>query len=259
MVASIGAVAAPAQGASYYERDGYYAKDDPAHKEASAWAGKGAEDLGLSGPVDPDVFRAVLEGEVPDGSGSRLGRRGKDGGIHHRPGRDLTLSAPKSVSLLALVGGDARVIEAHDRAVARTLTWVERNVAETRMSDPGTGGIVRAGDQKIVVATFRHDASRNMDPLLHTHSVIANMVRGADGKWRAMSNEKLYAHKMLIGATYRERTSARSRKARLQDRKDPRRRALRDRGRTAQRDRGVLDPADGDRGGGGGARRGRDG
>ena len=204
MVASIGAVAAPAQGASYYERDGYYAKDDPAHREASAWAGKGAADLGLSGPVDPDVFRAVLEGEVPDGSGRRLGRRGKDGGIHHRPGRDLTLSAPKSVSLLALVGGDARVIEAHDAAVARTLAWVERNVAETRMSDPESGRIVRAGDQKTVVATFRHDASRNMDPLLHTHSVIANMVRGADGKWRAMSNEKLYARdKMLIGATYR--------------------------------------------------------
>ncbi len=203
MVASIGAVAAPAQGSSYYERDGYYAKDDPAHREASAWAGKGAEELGLSGPVDPDVFRAVLEGEVPDGSGRRLGRRGKDGAIHHRPGRDLTLSAPKSVSLLALLGGDARIVQAHDRAVRRTLTWVERNVAETRMSDPRTGGIVRAGDQKTLVATFRHDASRNMDPLLHTHSVIANMVRGADGKWRAMSNEKLYASKMLIGATYR--------------------------------------------------------
>ena len=136
MVASIGAVAAPAQGASYYERDGYYAKDDPAHKEASAWAGRGAADLGLSGPVDPDTFRAVLEGEVPDGSGRRLGRRGKDGGIHHRPGRDLTFSAPKSVSLLALVGGDARIVQAHDRAVARTLSWVERNVAETRMKRP---------------------------------------------------------------------------------------------------------------------------
>ncbi len=58
MVASIGAVAAPAQGASYYERDGYYAKDDPGHRDASAWAGKGAEELGLKGPVDPDTFRA---------------------------------------------------------------------------------------------------------------------------------------------------------------------------------------------------------
>ena len=203
MVASIGAVAAPAQGASYYERDGYYAKDDPAHREASAWQGRGAEDLGLSGPVDPDVFRAVLEGRVPDGSGRRLGRPGKDGAFHHRPGRDLTLSAPKSVSLLALVGGDARATRAHDAAVARTLDWVERNAAETRMSDPATGRMMRTGDQKSVIAAFRHDTSRNMDPLLHTHAVIANMVRGADGKWRTMSNEKLYARKMLIGAIYR--------------------------------------------------------
>ena len=136
MVASIGAVAAPSQGASYYERDGYYAKDDPEHRQASAWAGRGAAELGLQGPVDPDVFRAVLEGHVPDGSGKRLGRIGKDGDIQHRPGRDLTFSAPKSVSLAALVGGDARVVDAHDRAVARTLAWFEKNVAETRRSIP---------------------------------------------------------------------------------------------------------------------------
>ena len=158
MVASIGAVAAPAQGASYYERDGYYAKDDPEHRSASAWAGRGAQALGLEGPVDPDAFRAVLEGHVPDGSGKRLGRRGTDGEVRHRPGRDLTLSASKSVSLAALVGGDARVVEAHDRAVARTLDWFERNAAETRMRDPETGRMVRAGGQKTVIATFRHDS-----------------------------------------------------------------------------------------------------
>ena len=203
MVASIGVVAAPSQGAGYYERDGYYAKDDPAHREASAWAGKGAEDHGLSGPVDPDLFRAVLEGKAPDGSGRQLGRRGPDGALEHRPGRDLTFSAPKSVSLAALVGGDKRIVEAHDRAVKRALDWVERNVAETRMKDPETGRMVKKGDQKMIAATFRHDASRNLDPLLHTHSVIANMVQGADGKWRTMSNEKLYASKMLIGAMYR--------------------------------------------------------
>ena len=201
MVVSIGAVAAPAQGAAYYERDGYYAKDDPAHREASAWAGKGAADLGLSGPVDPDVFKAVLEGKVP--GGQRLGRPGKDGGIHHRPGRDLTFSAPKSVSLAALVGGDARVTRAHDRAVGRTLAWVERNAAETRMRDPGTGRMVRTGEQKTVAATFRHDTSRNLDPQLHTHAVLANMVRGADGKWRTMANEALYRRQKLIGMVYR--------------------------------------------------------
>ena len=203
MVASIGAVAAPSQGASYYERDGYYAKDDPEHRHASAWAGRGAAELGLQGPVDPDVFRAVLEGHVPDGSGKRLGRIGKDGDIQHRPGRDLTFSAPKSVSLIGLVGGDARVVDAHDRAVARTLAWFEKNVAETRMKDPETGRVGRTGDQKTVIATFRHDTSRNLDPALHTHSVIANMVQGADGKWRSMANERLYESKMLLGALYR--------------------------------------------------------
>ena len=203
MVASIGAVAAPEQGASYYERDGYYAKDDVEHRQASAWAGRGAAELGLEGPVDPDTFRAVLEGRVPDGSGKRLGRVGNNGEFHHRPGRDLTFSAPKSVSLAALVGGDARVIDAHDRAVGRALDWFEKNAAETRMKDPETGRMARTGNQKAVIATFRHDASRNLDPALHTHSVIANMVRGDDGKWRTMANERLYASKMLLGALYR--------------------------------------------------------
>ena len=63
-MASIGAVASPSQGVTYYERDGYYAKDDLAHKEASAWSGKGAAALGLSGAVDPAAFKAILEGKV---------------------------------------------------------------------------------------------------------------------------------------------------------------------------------------------------
>ena len=203
MVASIGAVASPSQGASYYERDGYYAKDSPEHRAASAWAGRGAAELGLEGPVDPDTFQAVLEGEVPDGSGRQLGRKTKDGELHHRPGRDLTFSAPKSVSLAALIGGDERIVEAHDQAAMRALQWFERNAAETRMQDPQTGRMVRMGGQKTVIAAFRHDTSRNLDPALHTHSVIANMLLGPDGKWRTMANERLYGSKMLLGALYR--------------------------------------------------------
>ena len=203
MVASIGAVASPAQGVSYYERDGYYAQEDPAHREASAWAGKGAEALGLSGSVDPDIFSGILEGTVPDGSGRRLGRRLGDGTIDHRPGRDVTFSAPKSVSIAALLGGDARIVAAHDAAVQRTLGWIEENVVQTRTMDAESGRMVRTGGQKAVIAAFRHEVSRNLDPQLHTHAVIANMVQGGDAKWRTMANEKLYASKMLIGALYR--------------------------------------------------------
>ena len=146
---SIGA--SPAQGAAYYEEDGYYAKDDPKHKSASAWAGKGAAELGLDGEVDADIFRTVLEGKVPDGSGRQLGRRGNEGEILHRPGRDLTFSAPKSVSIAALVGGDKRIVDAHDRAVKATLGWVEGNAAETRVQDRETKRMVRAresGDRR---------------------------------------------------------------------------------------------------------------
>ena len=205
---SIGALASASQGASYYERDGYYAKDSDEHREASAWVGRGAEELGLKGPVDPDTFRAVLEGRVPDGSGKQLGRRGRDGEILHRPGRDLTFSAPKSVSIAALVAGDDRITQAHDRAVAATLSWVERNAAETRMKDPDTGAMARVGNQKIVAAAFRHDTSRNLDPQLHTHAVLANMVQGEDGKWRSMANEGLYAKQKLIGMLYRNELAA---------------------------------------------------
>ena len=203
MVVSIGAIASAAQGVSYFERDGYYAKDDPEHLKASAWAGKGAEALGLAGPVDPDVFRDVLEGTVPDGSGRRLGRPGKNGSITHRPGRDLTFSAPKSVSLVAMLGNDAAVAAAHDAAVKRTLAWLEATTIQTRMKEPETGCLVHAGDQKMVAATFRHEISRNLDPQLHTHAVVANMVQGADGKWRTMSNETLYRRQKLIGMVYR--------------------------------------------------------
>ena len=174
MVASIGKIASAPQGVTYYERDGYYAKDDPTHREASAWAGKGTDALGLSGSVDSDAFTAILEGKVP--GGSPLGRRDKDGNVLHRPGRDVTLSAPKSVSLVALVGGDHRIVAAHDRAVQRTLAWIEGNAIETRMQDQATGTMVRTGGQNMVAATFRHDTSRNLDPQLHTHCVIAHLM-----------------------------------------------------------------------------------
>ena len=205
---SIGTLASAAQGASYYERDGYYATDDREHREASAWAGGGADELGLSGPVDAGMFREVLEGKVPDGSGTQLGRRGKDGTVEHRPGRDLTFSAPKSVSIAALVGADTRIVDAHDRAVKAVLGWIERNAAETRIKDPETGRMARTGGQKIVAATFRHDTSRNLDPQLHTHAVLANMVRGEDGKWRSMANEGLYERQKLIGMLYRNELAA---------------------------------------------------
>ena len=215
---SIGALSSAAQGASYYERDGYYAKDDPEHREASGWAGKGAEELGLKGPVDRrDTFRAVLEGQA-----CRTARTRGSGGAA-RTGRYSIVPAATSPSpppspspSQRWSAATKRIVEAHDRAVAATLAWIEKNAAETRMKDPGsgpgqvpeTGTMARVGNQKIVAATFRHDTSRNLDPQLHTHAVLANMLKGEDGKWRSMANEGLYARQKLIGMLYRNELAA---------------------------------------------------
>ena len=109
--------------ASYYgdAADDYYAKEG----ESQVWQGKGAEELGLSGDVDRDRFRELLDGKV---AGQQLGTV-RDGQLEHRPGWDVTLSAPKSVSIMAEVAGDRRLIEAHGQAVRTALAHVEAHMA----------------------------------------------------------------------------------------------------------------------------------
>ena len=96
-----------------------------------------------------------------------------------------------------------RARKAHTRAVKRTLGWIENRAVETRVMDSVTRAMVRKDNQKMVAATFTHDTSRNLDPQLHTHAVIANMVHGEDGKWRTMVNDGVYRGVMAIGAIYR--------------------------------------------------------
>ncbi len=193
----------------YFEKDGYYAKNDPEHRRASRWRGSGAKELGLRGQVDPRRFERILQGHVP-GTDLRLGRV-RDGEHQHRPGVDVTFSAPKSVSLQALLHGDEAAMRAHDEAVAATLEFIEARLLETRVYDPKTGRRNRTRSRSLVAATFRHVASRNLDPQLHTHCVIANMTRGPDGKWRSVEATSLHRNARLIGTHYRNELAKRLR------------------------------------------------
>ena len=103
--------------ASAGEAVGYYSNSDNYYflgSLQSLWMGEGAKELGLEGNVRGDDLTAVLEGRLPDGS--RLGKE-VNGQHVHRPGHDLTFSAPKSVSILALIGNDKEMVEAHNHAV----------------------------------------------------------------------------------------------------------------------------------------------
>lgn len=176
--------------ANYFAADNYYTRADA--ERSGEWLGKGAEKLGLVGRVDAKQFEAVLKGLLPDGS-----RVGSDNRAH-RAGTDLTFSMPKSWSILALVGGDKRILDAYAAAVKETLVWAEKNLAETRIDVKGKERVLATGN--LVIGLFQHDTNRNQEPNAHFHAVVANVTQGPDGKWRALRNDKLWEHNTLLNA-----------------------------------------------------------
>ncbi|EKP8854583.1 conjugative transfer relaxase/helicase TraI [Escherichia coli] len=187
---------------------GYYSHEDNYYASGSLdsrWMGEGAEKLGLKGEVASADMDAVRQGKLPDGSDlSRM----VNGVNKHRSGYDLTFSAPKSVSVMALVGEDRRFIEAHNRAVAVVMQEVEKLVS-ARITEEGKTETVLTGN--MVAALYNHDTSRDLDPQLHTHALVFNATF-ADEKWRALASdtrmktgfsENLYATKIALGNLYR--------------------------------------------------------
>jgi conjugative relaxase-like TrwC/TraI family protein len=189
---SMSAVSGGSAAASYYSSDNYYTLEQAA--EASEWAGKAAEALGLKGPVDEKAFADILEGKLPNGDVI------KSPSGEHRAGLDLTFSAPKTVSLLALVGGDERIQVAMKESVEATLAWAEENLVEARVWDKEASLQVREKTGNLVAATFAHDVNRNGEPQLHIHAVVLNATQASDGKWHAVHNDALYKHQHLLGA-----------------------------------------------------------
>ena len=217
MVAAVRNLTSTSATSEYFQRDGGYylpAGGDRAdlrakqaeHRNASAWHGRGASALGLrpGRRVSAAMFEKLLQGYVP-GWDVRLGRRRCDR-HEHRPGFDITFSCPKSVSLAALLPtkkhprGDRSVLRAHDEAVRATLDWSEATFLETRGWDPTSGKRPRVRAPWMVAATFRHIVSRNLNPQLHTHAVVANMTRDAKGRWKSVEPTALHCNARLIGA-----------------------------------------------------------
>lgn len=199
---SVAPVASAGEAAGYYSNsDNYYFLGSL----QSLWMGEGAKALGLEGNVRGDDLTAVLEGRLPDGS--RLGKE-VNGQHVHRPGHDLTFSAPKSVSILALIGNDKEMVEAHNHAVRVAAGYVEKLISARDTKD-GVTSIVHTG--KMVAAAYTHDTSRNLDPQLHTHLLIANMTEYA-GKWKALATDYIHnagfietvmKHQVTLGKIYR--------------------------------------------------------
>jgi conjugative relaxase-like TrwC/TraI family protein len=204
----------PAQAQTYHsleytsDAQSYYKQDDTVKGE---WQGKLAASLGLSGEVAPLEFSRLTEGKHPQTEEQMVKHReGKeytnaDGSItkpvEHRAGWDATFSAPKSVSLTALVGGDDRVREAHRAAVTTALEELEKYThARIGSNNPAeqTG--------KFIAAKFEHDTARPVNgyaaPQLHTHAIIFNVTERADGSTRALQPQALFESQNYATAVY---------------------------------------------------------
>lgn len=170
----------------FIDKDNYYLTDKSEIQEAAQWYGKGAVILGLLNEgVEENEFLSLLKGKMPDGQ--QIGQM-RDNSVRHRPATDLTFSAPKSVSVMALVQGDRRLVEAHNRAVEKTLDAVEALYAEARKTVDGVTDYEKTNN--LLIARFRHTTSRELDAQLHTHSVIINATMRDDKLWRALSSRQ---------------------------------------------------------------------
>jgi conjugative relaxase-like TrwC/TraI family protein len=197
------------------ERQNYWSRDQQGHSE---WQGKLAEQWGLEGPVGNEHFARLTEGQHPHTEAQLVrhqvsktyeGKFGKEvTSVEHRAGWDATFSAPKSVSLTALVGGDVRVREAHRESVRVALGELER-YTQARIGNvhaPETTG-------KFVAATFEHDTARPVDgyaaPQLHTHAVIFNVTERDNGQTRALQPQELFASQRVATSIYRSELAMR--------------------------------------------------
>jgi conjugative relaxase-like TrwC/TraI family protein len=173
--------------------DEYYSE---AGEVPGRWVGAGIEALGLSGQVGGEDLRVILAGRHPQ-TGETLCRSPR-----RVPGFDLTFSAPKSVSVLfALANRDLalRVVAAHDVAVQAALGYLEREACMVRRGHAGARQIQADG---LAGAAFRHRTSRAGDPQVHTHVLVANLARGADGTWSAFDARLIYRQLRTAGYLY---------------------------------------------------------
>ena len=181
---------------------GYYSMAGGAPSE---WFGKGAAVQGLSGQVTQEDMIRALSGTVKH-TGEDISTRGGQTAESRRMGEELTIAAPKSVSIMAVE--DPRLVEAHLRAARAAMRYVEREMVHARIGKGGGKGNDFAGNLTAglyVHEDARDSASGRVAPHLHTHAVIANMVQRADGQWVSLkldwghNNEK----KMTADAVYK--------------------------------------------------------
>lgn len=191
------ALTSAAYAAEYIDKDNYYLENGQA---LANYVGKGADALGLAGQkVEIETLTRLLDGHLPNGE--RIGKTGNK----HRAGWDLTISAPKSVSIMGLLAGDERIKKAHDDAVMQALEYYEKYTVTRQRDENQVIQIIPT--HSLVAAVFQHNTSRELDMQLHSHCLIMNMTQ-YQGKFVALSSESLFRLQHTLDHVYKTELSA---------------------------------------------------
>jgi len=168
----------------------------------SVWLGSAAAELGLSEAVNREEHIKTLMGFDPKSGEALVQGAGAD----RRYCLDLTFSAPKSVSIAWTLGSDEtrQAIEAaQQRAVAKTLEFIEQNFELARRGSNSNGSVCYKEKVKLLAAAFLHGSSREQDMQIHSHLMLQNMAQRADGSWGAIEPKQIFEWKLSLGAIYR--------------------------------------------------------
>ncbi|CCQ69886.1 hypothetical protein CWATWH0402_1156 [Crocosphaera watsonii WH 0402] len=182
-----------------YAQENYYSQGDALSN--AEWFGEAANIQGLTEQIQEKHFHNAYQALDPEGNPLRKQQNyRKQSKRQNRPGTDVTLSAPKSISVAALVMGNTSILEAHKSAVRATMDYVEQHCIFYQTKQQGQKKLLQSNTAQIAI--FHHDDNRNKDPQLHSHCVILNQTQCPDGKWRAVANAQLYIQQKTIGAYY---------------------------------------------------------
>ncbi|PSV87285.1 MobF family relaxase, partial [Photobacterium iliopiscarium] len=152
-------------------------------EQTTQWYGKIAEKEGVLGQaITHEKLEAVLSGTLDD---SAVKGAGSD---KRRTGYDLVFSAPKGASIMALVYGDNRILDAHDNATKKAISMIEKDTAQYRQVDPSTREASYTNSQNLLFGLVQHKTSRENDPQLHTHTLLANMTHDKDGNLKNLAS-----------------------------------------------------------------------
>jgi conjugative relaxase-like TrwC/TraI family protein len=206
-VITIKAQSSPRNAARYFDEhlshDDYYSDKE---QTIGRWFGQTCEMLGVEreSPVEQKQFVALCNGLRPDDQAKLTQRQV----ANRRCLYDLTVSAPKSVSIMALLGGDTRLIAAHEKAVAAALEVAEKLACIRVRKGAAVDTRQNRVTGNIIAARFLHRESRALDPQLHTHCVIFNVSHDpVEQRMKAIEARQFYDQSKLLTQTYRDHFS----------------------------------------------------